>query len=290
LPIIISTLTERDFLFPLCKLNLSFALDWVPPITDKEVDILKAYVKQYSDGNLYFSLPYEAREFSIPFILPEGETSSGMRDSFSKFYDEVTDRNLHVLPDKRGRKAQGYLLEYIRVKKEEDDAKIARGEMEPPKEFDARPFVPYRKASFVEEFIKKFDTKETLYNYQLYKSQKDPLNEEEDEDDENAPLYSVKDRIESVWYKLQDLDVILPVKENADWRVALIEAYEEYERKRVLEAIDQAYEEYVFHVENGIQFISREPNPRTLNHVKLTKEQVLKGWELKGETGEMDFR
>ncbi len=266
-----------------------FALDWVSPISVKEVAILKAYIKQTTAGDLAFLLPYEAKEFSMPFLAFEGE-SIGMKDSFSKFYDAITESTHHVLPDKRGQKAQFYLLEYNRVKKEEDDAKIAKGEMEPPKEFDTRPYLPTRKSWFLEEFIKKFDTKETWYNYQIYKSQNDPLGEDEDNEAEDAPLFSVKDRISTVLYRLENLDVVLPVKENADWRAGLIEAYNEYERQAVLEAVDQVYEEYLFHVENGIQYISKEIRPTTLNRIKPTKEKVEKGRELLGETGEMDFR
>lgn len=275
--------TPFDFML---KADDVFALNWIPPINEGEVALLKEYVAQYSGEDLSYFLTYEANNFSFPFICGEGR-SEGREGSFFEFYDKKTGSTLHALPDKRGKRAQFYLLEYNRIKKEEEDAKVAKGEMEPTPEMDLKPFSPDDETAFLEEFIKKFDTKETWNHYLAYKNYHNPLGEKEDDGQYILPI---KDRINSVYRKLGKLDVVLPVKANQDWRLGLIEAWGEYERKNVLEALDQAFEEYLFHVESGIQFMSKEPKQSTLNVVNILMEKMVKGRELLGESGEMDFR
>jgi len=253
-----------------------FELDWIPPIGEQDIECLVAYVEQHIGFDLEFLFKYDSENFVIPFKMEENNVHES-QGSFFAFHSEFTGSgHLKVLPDKRGEKYMAYIKAYNKMLKEEKDAKIARGELPPEKEFDLRPFPPSEKPSFIESFIKKFDDRETLQNYRNYRAYH---GDDEDENGEETPA----SKVTTILAHLDNLNVVLPVKANDDWRLALIESWEEYRRKSIIEAIKETYVDYLFHVETGIAYNGTDLKPETMKNIADLKERFLNGRELMGE-------
>jgi len=252
-----------------------FEVEWIPAIDESDLECLLAYVAQHQGYDLSFQFDNESLRFEIPLWL-DSSTVYESKDSFASFHNTFTStENLKVLPDKRGRKAQDYVKAYAQKLLDEKEAKIARGELPPDTEIDLRPFPPSGKSWFIEEFILKFDERETIQHYRNYKA----YHKKGDDEDEDT----ISDKVQTILVQLEHLDVVLPVMANEDWRLALIESWEAYRKVSVSRAIQQAYEDYLFHVDTGIAFQSDEIKPETLKKVNDLKERFLNGRELLGE-------
>jgi len=252
-----------------------FEVEWIPAIDESDLECLLAYVAQHQGYDLSFQFDNESLRFEIPLWL-DSSTVYESKDSFASFHNAFTStENLKVLPDKRGRKAQDYVKAYAQKLLDEKEAKIARGELPPDTEIDLRPFPPSGKSWFIEEFILKFDERETIQHYRNYKA----YHKKGDDEDEDT----ISDKVQTILVQLEHLDVVLPVTANEDWRLALIESWEAYRKVSVSRAIQQAYEDYLFHVDTGIAFQSDEIKPETLKKVNDLKERFLNGRELLGE-------
>jgi hypothetical protein len=260
----------------------SFDIPWLEPITEAEIECLIAYIKQFEGKfDLGFQMGYEERNFNLPVLMSENAVYQ-TDDYFSYFHSNyMGTETLKVLPDHRGEQVMIYINAHIRKMKEEKEAKIARGELPPEKELDMRPFVPSGKSWFIEKFIQKFDDRETWYNYQTYKNYK-KIHDDEDEDEDSASG-SLTEQVEAIMAQLDEMNMVLPIKANADFRLALIESWKEYRKQAISDAVLQVYEEYLFQVENGISFNSKEPKPETIKKVEELKEQFLNGREILGE-------
>ena len=264
------------------KTGKVFELDWIPPIDEQDMECLVAYVEQHTGFDLEFLFRYDSENFVIPFKMEENNVHES-EGSFFAFHSEYTGSgHLKVLPDKRGEKYMAYIKAVNKKLQEEKEAKIASGELPPEKEFDMRPFPPTDKPSFIEAFIKKFDDRETLQNYRNYREYH---GDDEDEDGEETPA----SKVTTILAHLDHLKVVLPVKANEDWRLALIESWEEYRRKSIIEAIKDTYGDYLFHVETGIAYTGTELKPETIKSIADLKEKLLNGRELMGEPQNFDL-
>ena len=262
-----------------------FTVDWIPPINQADLEILLAYVEQHNGYEFSFQFEYEVRNFTIPLHFEEGE-HYGMEDSFSAYHSEKSGSGtLAILPDKKGLKVWEYIRLVQNKEKEEKEAKISRGELQPDKELDMKPFPPSDKSWFIEQFIREFDDKETLQNYLIYKQYHKEKFEEEEQDINET----VSEKVETILHRLKHMDVVLPGKANTDWRLALIESWNEYRKKSISEAIVQVYEEYLFHVQTGIAWQTGEIKPATLKTVNDLKEKFLRGRELAGEPRDFEL-
>jgi len=234
------------------------------------------YVAQHKGYDLAFMFSYESKNFIIPLYYDDLGAYE-MESSLACFYKEQMDTDkLRLIPDKRGDNAMYYVRADIRSKLVVKNKQIEKGELPPDKEVDMRPFPPDDSA-FMELFIKKCDDKETLYRYELYKE----YHKKDEEEDEQGE--TVTEKVETILARLKNINGLLPITSNADWRLALIESWNEYRKKSIAETIEQVYEEYLFHAQAGIAYHSEEIKPETIKKSEILKEQFLNGRELMGK-------
>jgi len=75
---------------------------------------------------------------------------------------------------------------------------------------------------------------------------------------------------------------------NEDWRQGIINAADEYKRKRLLDALPKAFHDYSFRVNTGLAFDSHFEN-QYLRDTNKEKEEILKGRELNREPKDFNY-
>lgn len=255
-----------------------FSIDWLPPVTAEEIEILLDFVDQQKGFDLSFQFRYEAENFEIPLLMEEGNDFD-QKNSFAAFHSAVSGKeNLRVLPDKRGEEFMRYIRLAAQKEREAKEDQQTNETEEQWQELYNKPFIPKEEAWFIEEFIRQFDDKETLRNFQIYKI----YSHKYDPQDEVTGLTNWEN-VEDIVNHLKNMDVQLPVNAHADWRLALIESWRAYRKTTVKAAIEQVYDEYIFHIQAGIAWQTNEVKPKTRKKVEDLMEKYRKGMELEGE-------
>jgi hypothetical protein len=262
-----------------------FNCPFVPPINRKEVEMFIAYL-QSPDYEINFDeLKYT--NCSLLFLnVADLEDGSDILDWFD-FHNKQTGNNKYLqLFDNRGNLELNYVRFLVDIQNVSIQRKIESGELAPPTVPDKRPLIVYTSEEFIEQFIRKFESKETLNKYKGYESfqikTKSDDNFDEDEDD------YLNEKVTEIIDQMLHLDRPLPIYENRDWRKALIEIWNNYEIESLKNALIPAYEDYRFRVNNNISF-DGEIDKFTLELIKNQKEKILESRELKGEPRNFDF-
>jgi hypothetical protein len=85
-----------------------------------------------------------------------------------------------------------------------------------------------------------------------------------------------------------DAEEPVPIQAHSDWKTAIKNAARTYERKKVAEALPQAWEQYRMNIDLGIGFPVTDP--KTENWiVNMFKETILRGRVLNGEPEDLMF-
>ncbi len=180
--------------------------------------------------------------------------------------------SLMLLPDIRGEKEKFYMALYNENYRREMKLKQEAAPPLPPP--DDRPTLRYYDDEFMDEFVKKFETKEM---YRLYKA------------------YAWSNRNSDLEETIrEDIDLLLsadediPVETNGNWIEALQLAAQKYRLKKIIEALPMAHESYMINIQSNIQFYSEERKTRKAIADDL-KESIKQGRVLNGEPGDLNF-
>jgi hypothetical protein len=202
--------------------------------------------------------------------------------------------NLHTGNDKY------LLLPYIRTEKEEyyrglniDERdnelkkKYESGEFERPVR-DERPMAPSYYYKGIEDFVKRFENKETLNKFHNYYDRNtEQLIREDEEEQEHGYL---NERVQDIIVYLKDIKEKIAVSAQSDWRLAVIEAWDNYNKKQIQTDLQYAYSDYCNRLANGLAYLKDE---KETGHMKdlaeNVKNQILRGRELNGEPRDFDF-
>ncbi|MFN6093062.1 MAG: hypothetical protein ACK44N_11650, partial [Bacteroidota bacterium] len=83
------------------------------------------------------------------------------------------------------------------------------------------------------------------------------------------------------------------IRANVDWKEAVIDAARQYELSQVADALPSVHQEYIFRLENGINFpqsvIDKKREEYTFTLSDLAKSQILLGRKILGEEENMNF-
>lgn len=88
---------------------------------------------------------------------------------------------------------------------------------------------------------------------------------------------------------LQDAKEMVPIPSNQDWRTAIMYASEQYKRKKIIEALPYAFEEYTQrHEKSSFNEWEKEHQPDMAARERIA-ECIIKGRILLGEPGNLNF-
>ncbi len=91
---------------------------------------------------------------------------------------------------------------------------------------------------------------------------------------------------------LKETKTPIPIEANDDWRQAVIATASKLQRERLLNALDVAWENYQFRQQNHIALSEREPSP--IDRLRLKQHEtygtyILEGREILGEPKDFNF-
>lgn len=252
-------------------------LDFLPPITADEVEILKEWLLDYRlCPNVYFQTPWQKYSYYVHRNKP------GDIAELPSLYDYWDMRHKvvplwRILPDSRSGKEWKYAF----AARQAAYAKHQAENPSPPQQLphhdenDRRPWLNIY-GEQTNEFIKIVDDHKVL-EYKLALEEHNRLEGDHD----------LKNAIE----KLQNAQEPVPIEANEDWREGVIRTAWKYERKRLVKAVDVAFQNYEFNRSLGISY--PEPDPARTEYLRKELDyvagEILDGRELMGEPRNFDF-
>ena len=267
--------TTADFIF--YEKNIR-QCTFLTPISQEEFDRYLNFVKSSSYEDIFFEdcADWQDYEELKDYYIYGPESDEYMEEilPWYEYYESVTGLSeLYLLPDLRGEKEKFYRKLYFDTKTKE--SKQQKKE-EPWKEPDKRPTIGFADNEFIAHFIEKFENHILLLYHKAY------VNEQELEDDGD---------LENAIETLKTADRIVTLKEDTDWRSALISAANDYVKTRLIEELPIAYKNYLFRIELKLGFHTENDNYDDWyeTYKKYSNEAVLGGRELNGEPRDFNF-
>ncbi len=191
-----------------------------------------------------------------------------------QFYESRTGMGaLYLLPDIRGDKEDFY-ISLRRTKREQEFEE--KNHEKPEYKTNELPLLFFNEENIL-KFMEKFENPELIYYEETYKKYEDI---EQDEELKEAILI------------LQTADETVDVEDNVHWRRGIIQAANEYTKKRLIEELPKAYADYLLRIKNGIPFNEGEETLRDKWHFdidKMIKNNILDGRKINGEPEDFNF-
>ncbi|KAA5533626.1 hypothetical protein F0919_13905 [Taibaiella lutea] len=244
---------------------------FLEPITREELDLYIDYLefpgRDLDEDSQAFTHGWQDYE---EIKKAERDDKEAYR-SFPEWYDFVNVRTgadaLLLLPDIRGGKEEEYLdifqKELVDKKKEKPEKKIER---------DERPYLHTYDKEITAYFVNTFESNEVkeaftsdVWNYKN-SYQRSDLNYYID------TLLAAEEEI--------------PIESNGNWIEGIRKATDQYKRKKIIEALPDAWEQYKMNKEMGIAFPC-DRNDRWL--IDFYTNRILAARRLKGEPQNLDF-
>lgn len=252
---------------------------YISPVSKAELELYIKFLKSgqanqvfgFENWQDYDAFKAEADDCYFPGI--DGPLESRM-PSWYKFFDEHMGTGYLIgLPDTRGEKEQKYRA----VARKQQLKEIKNSESKNPA--DGRPFLSIFDTTIVESFVKQFEDKRTLKYCKA-------VEEFQSQMDDNIELDDALETLRLASTKVN-------IRANADWKEAIIDAARQYELSQVADALPAVHQEYVFRLENGINFpqslSDKKREEYTFTLSDLAKSQILLGRKLLGEDQNMNF-
>jgi hypothetical protein len=177
---------------------------------------------------------------------------------------------LMLLPDIRGQKEEFY-MQLSRVERQE---KNREQDAEYERSVDHRPSLSIYKAEDLTAFVSRFEDSDCKRLFNSYRYFHNRMN--------------FKDDIELELELLSEAEEMVPMQAHSDWRTAIQNTARSYERKKIAEALPQAWEEYRINIDLGIGFPIADHSDQSWL-VDLYKEMILRGRVLNGEPEDLMF-
>ena len=187
------------------------------------------------------------------------------------------------LPMVRSHKEEAYRKLYFEDK--EFESKYETGEL---KRYvtDTRKELSCHYYKHMEDFIKQNESREVLDRFRkMYDYFPERLIRDNEEEQEESDIVS---QVENIMFQLAGIKEKIPVEANDDWRVGLIEAYEKYEQRQLLNGLKYAYSEYRMKIDLNLGFEKKEDTDST-DRSDFARKQILRGRTLNGEPEDFNF-
>ena len=252
---------------------------YISPVSKAELELFFKFLKSgqanqvfgYDNWQDYDTFKAEADDCYFPGI--DGPLESRM-PSWYKFFDEHMGTGYFLnLPDFKGEKEEKYRA----VARKHQLNEIKKSESK--KSTDNRPFLSIFDTTIVESFVKQFEDKRTLKYCKA-------VEEFQSQMDDNIELDDALETLRLAGNKVS-------IRANADWKDAIIDAARQYEMSQIADALSAVHQEYIFRLENGINFpqslIDKKREEYTYTLCDLAKSQILLGRKILGEDENMNF-
>ncbi len=270
---------EHSTQFLLFSANIQHC-PFISPVSRAELDL---YIEFLRTEESRFSYGYDNWQdyeaFKAEYQAEANGESANKEDEVTmpawyRFYDEhMGTARLFDLPDVRGDKENRYRsiarqkqLETLRRKQKNVSN-------------DTRPYLSIFDTTVVESFIKKFEDKRMVKYCRA-------VEEFQDQMDNNIELDDALDA-------LRNAGTPVSIRANRDWKEAIIEAAHRFELEQIANILPSVHQEYLFRVENGINFqqnlIDKKKEEYAFQLCEMARTQILEGRGLLGEPQNLKF-
>lgn len=247
---------------------------FISPITEEEFRLYREYVLSgHYDGWEWHMGNWQ----NYPAFKGDHNNEDDAEEipAWYQYYDDRMGTGSHLLlPDIRGEKEKFYVEifqeDYKRraVQNEKASANLNN---------DRRPYVSAYDRNVLEGFMSEFESAKLFDYYLAYEK-----NIERSSDDD----------LELAIETLQEAEEEIPIEAHRSWRTAILNAAKKYEQKRVADALETVYRDYLSRLRLGIAFEVHEKESQVKWYEEYTgtmKSHILLGRQLNGEEANFDF-
>ena len=252
---------------------------FISPVSRAEVELYMRFLRSGYAKNIYgFDnwQDYEAfkAEYHAGTIPGIDNCIEEHMPSWYRFFDEhMGTARLMDLDDTRGEKENRY-RSIARQKQLENIRKQSV-----VKTKDNRPYISIFDTDLVNNFVKKFEDKHTL---KYCRAVEDFQNQMDDHMELDEALEA-----------LRSAGVPIAIKSNEDWKEGIVEAARQYEMEQVAQTIPSVHQEYLFRLENGINFpqsiADKKKEEYAFQLCESARQQILEGRRTLGESEDLRF-
>ena len=270
---------------------------FLPPITEDEVELLVRFLNEsptelldygllhYNRWQNYehFKISYaeeeeiELEEFYQHYILIGQESIP----PWYEFYDTYMGTGgLLALPDLRYPKESNYSRVYY-LHREEMKSEKQKASDEKKRNKVRKYWLGANNDLFdcLKEMVEEFETPENKINFANYAKVEFPKKEEG----------RLKEDVEFALYHLWLAREPVHIDEGNDWREAILQCFNKYRAKKIIEAIPIIYEQYRMCIDNNITVPTPGHKVYTQEWINNMKKEVLEGRKLLGELENFDY-
>ncbi|MBL7923703.1 MAG: hypothetical protein JNL88_05855 [Bacteroidia bacterium] len=269
---------EHSSQFHLLSSNIQHC-PYLSPVSKAEMDLYVSFLRS-GNASLFLSYDnwqdYEAfkTEYEAGTIPSIDETFDEHMPAWYRFYDEyMGTSSLLDLPDVRGEKENRYRS----IARQRQLESMKRNKQN--KEVDQRPYLSVYDTELVESFVRRFEDKKVLKYCRAVESFQQMLDEQLELDD--------------ALEKLRNASISVSIKSCSDWKEAIIDAARRYELEQVACILPAVHQEYVFRLENGINFtqslIDKKREEYAFQICENARKQILEGRSILGEPENLRF-
>ena len=257
--------------------------DAVPPITEAELEMYLAWVRQANYGEDLYE-PWGGRfewqdHGEVKRKLnPSDDDDDENAWSFSEISEWYSFHSLHTggerllnLPDLRGEKEEYYLRAWQKRERQQPAPDVAAAPAAPLPTYAPEP----EREVMQGEFARQFESSQLNRQRDAYETANPPDEWEDEELDRMLDF-------------LKELRLPVPIEAGADWRVAVREAAYNYRKQQLLQNLPTAFEAYCQRREWGIAQPSLSEQEYT-EYANFQEKCILDGRELLGEPRNFDF-
>lgn len=257
---------------------------FLPPITDREVELLKEYLRLEDSNEFYGYQVRDWQNYDDFMVKDEHDLYSHCPEFYQYLDDHLFTSYLLNLPNLRGKKEE-YYQDLARVQ-EKRDLEI-KTLINPKIPKVAQPV--QKKLFYDDEIAVKYAElfEKDKHYIELFKLWQNSIVKLSDND-----YLRYNDLIEIV-DTLKEAEIPVYMSANADWKIALENCVQKYENEMLIEQLDSVYEEYKMFEEMKItsgksvkQIIEERSNDFFR---ELYEKLILDGRELNGEARNFDF-
>lgn len=249
-----------------------FNCPFLDPITSEDVGFCQRYIEE-EDMDPEDDMPdYDWQDYEE---IKEGyktDNEKGYYLSWYEFWDTYRgNKGLPDLPDIRGEKEKFYRHLYFESVKEEREEQAAVSK----KIWEARkPSIYAHDKEDLEKFVKKFEDKEIQFLYNGFKWSEISRDAEEMVEEHINLLLSAQEPV--------------PMEAHENWIEGLELTVRKYKRKKIIEALPRAWEQYMINIQMGIAFPEGDVEMYEDSRMVI-REQIFTGRRLNGEPEDFNF-
>lgn len=250
---------------------------FIPPITAEEVAWYQEYLSQLTFVDVETFLEPENGQWQDYDELKEAYEFESAEGAYFEYppwyvlYDLKAGQNFMVLPDVRGDQQRRYLSAYHRAQ--------APARQYTPEEREAlnaqvnKAHIDFYDEDQISDFIKSIEPVPVQRILNKYRHLQNSVGDQES----HMALFDI-------FSFLRDIREAVPVEAASDWRVALINAKRDYVRRKTIDALIPAFEDYKMKLEMGI-LMKATVDDISLDLANTMRQQVREGKRLLEQEG-----